>query len=193
TVYVPLLFGRPGEFRTAANFLRACGSGDFDCHNAKSHGRIAAEMKALLTAIDAEAEGDGVNAIGMCLTGALPLELIAIGAPVRAAVVAQPAIPFFRPTVIPLSDSALADVGRKNIPIIATRFSEDRKSPRCRLELLEKALGDQVTTIEIDSKPGNPYGFTKESHAVLTSWYSDAQGHPTRNVLEQAIAIFRKD
>lgn len=193
TVYVPLLFGEAGDFAPTRNFLELCFfNREIDCFNGSSGGRIAAELEPLLLRID-EAHGrKGLGAIGMCLTGALPLELIAMDVPITAAVVAQPAIPFLRGSRLPVPEGTIARLRRDKIPILATRFSEDGRSPRGRIAALDFAPGDAVATFEIDSGEGNRHGFTRASHAVLTSWYCDDEGHPTRNVLEHAIEMFRK-
>ncbi|HEY0156848.1 MAG TPA: dienelactone hydrolase family protein [Thermoanaerobaculia bacterium] len=192
SVYVPLLFGQPGDFAPTRNFLKLCvGGGEIDCFNPESSGRIAAELKPLLLQIDADSGGKGLGAIGLCLTGTLPLELIGMDVPINAAVVAQPALPFYRPATLPLPEGTLDRIRERGTPILATRFSEDRRSPRARLDALKAALPRQVEAVEIDSGPNNPFGFTRRSHAVLTSWYCDNPGHPTRDVLERAITMFR--
>jgi hypothetical protein len=38
--------------------------------------------------------------------------------------------------------------------------------------------------VEIDSSPGNPWGYKKSAHSVLTEDYSDDATSPTRRALE---------
>jgi hypothetical protein len=45
--------------------------------------------------------------------------------------------------------------------------------------------------VEIDSSPGNPYGIPKSAHSVLTTHLVDEPGHPTRDALDQVLALFR--
>ena len=188
TVYLPLLFGSPSEYAPRRNFFRVCLNPQFRCFSKTTLGPIADEMKAVVDAIDARHGRAGVGAIGMCLTGALPLELVAKKSPIKAAVVAQPAMPLRDKRAVAVPANALREI---DIPVLVTRFSEDGKSPRERLELLDAEL-ENTTTIEIDSSPKNQFGFDKSSHAVLTSWFRNEPGHPTRDVLDRAIAMFRK-
>ena len=43
---------------------------------------------------------------------------------------------------------------------------------------------------QIDSSASNPWGYPKDAHSVLTEHYSDAEGSPTREALEQVLAFF---
>ena len=61
-----------------------------------------------------------------------------------------------------------------------------------RFESLRQELGDGFEAIEIDSGPGNPYGFGRESHCVVTTELVDEQGHPTRDALDRVLGLFRE-
>ena len=47
------------------------------------------------------------------------------------------------------------------------RFSGDTKSPAERFARLRETLGDKFMSVEIDSSPGNPWGYKKSAHSVL--------------------------
>jgi len=44
--------------------------------------------------------------------------------------------------------------------------------------------------VEIDSSPGNPYGFTARSHGVLTAHFLDQPGSPTRDAALDRVLDF---
>lgn len=67
------------------------------------------------------------------------------------------------------------------------RFSGDAKSPAERFERLREVLGDKFIGVEIDSSPGNPWGYKKAAHSVLTEDYSDEPSSPTRRALEDVL------
>ena len=52
--------------------------------------------------------------------------------------------------------------------VLGLRFSQDRMSPAERFTTLRAQLGDAFEVIELDSAPGNPQGYGRGAHAVLT-------------------------
>ena len=44
--------------------------------------------------------------------------------------------------------------------------------------------------MEIDSSEGNPWGYPKGAHSVLTEHYSDTEGSPTQQALAQVLDFF---
>jgi dienelactone hydrolase len=134
--------------------------------------------------------GPGVGAVGMCLTGGFALAM-SVEPSVIAPVMSQPSLPF--PTnaqhrrALGLSDADLTVVQRRStedICVMGLRFSGDTKSPAERFARLREALGDKFIGVEIDSSPGNPWGYKKSAHSVLTEDYSDEAASPTRQALE---------
>jgi hypothetical protein len=100
---------------------------------------------------------------------------------------------------------ARADQG---MPILALRFSEDSKSPPDKFETLRQEFGGTpewvenspelcwqrgktLKTIEINSKPGNPFEILSSSHAVLTLEYR-GNGHPTNKVFQRVIEFMQE-
>jgi hypothetical protein len=70
------------------------------------------------------------------------------------------------------------------------RFSGDSKSPADRFVRFRETLGDKFMGVEIDSSPGNPWGYKKSAHSVLTEDYSDDETSPTRRALEDVLTFF---
>ena len=75
--------------------------------------------------------------------------------------------------------------------MLGLRFTCDRLSPGERFETLRRELGDRFIGVEIDSSEGNPHGIPKAAHSVLTEHLVDEPGHPTRDALQQVLALFR--
>jgi hypothetical protein len=46
--------------------------------------------------------------------------------------------------------------------------------------------------IEIDSRPGNPYGICAGAHSVVTRELVDCEGQPTNAALERVLGFFRE-
>jgi hypothetical protein len=69
------------------------------------------------------------------------------------------------------------------------RFSGDSKSPAERFTRLREVLGDKFIGVEIDSSPGNPWGYKKSAHSVLTEDYTDEATSPTRRALEELLTF----
>ena len=75
--------------------------------------------------------------------------------------------------------------------VLGLRFPGDVMSPAERFGTLRRELGDGFVAVEIDSSPGNPWGFSKRAHSVLTEELVDEPGNPTREALEQVLDLFR--
>ena len=76
------------------------------------------------------------------------------------------------------------------LPSMRLRFSGDTASTHERFETLRTALGEGFIGVEIDSSEGNPWGYKRSAHSVLTQDYLDDEGSPTRQALEQVLAFF---
>jgi dienelactone hydrolase len=72
------------------------------------------------------------------------------------------------------------------------RFTADPLCPPERFETLRRELGEGFEGIEIDSSPGNPHGFGREAHSVVTTELVDEAGHPTRDALDRVLGLFRE-
>jgi hypothetical protein len=112
----------------------------------------------------------------MCFTGGFALAT-AVDDVVLAPVLSQPAVPF------PLGRARQLDAGVSaaeldrvtartrddGLCVLGLRFSEDASSPAGRFATLAAKLGDAFEVIELDSSPGNPDGYARGAHSVLTS------------------------
>jgi len=197
-VYLPSLFGRPGEPFGAGpllrSMLRVCVSREFAIL-ADRTSPVAIWLRALPAAAHRECGGPGVGAIGMCVTGGFALAM-AVEPAVLAPVVSQPGLP------APLTTAKRAAVGldatdlaqvkertHRGLCVLGLRFSADRGCPAERFATLRRELGGAFEAIEVDSSPGNPHGIATRAHAVLTVDLVDEPGHPTRAALDRVLGF----
>ena len=137
--------------------------------------------------------------IGQCFTGGFALAA-AVDDSVLAPVLSQPSVP------IPLGLARRRDTGLSE-PEMATivdrctndglcamglRFSEDMMSPRERFTALKERLGDAFEVIEIDSRPGNEYGFGKAAHSVLTDEVREVDGQPAYEARKRVVEFLTR-
>lgn len=198
TVYLPSLFGRPGEPATTGAIMRSiarvCISREFS-FLADRTSPVTGWLRALAAHAHTECGGPGVGAVGMCLTGGFALAM-AVQPEVLAPVVSQPGLP------APISRAKRAAVGldardlaavqertHDGLCVLGLRFSNDRACPAERFDTLRRALGNAFEAVEIDSSPGNPFGISSSAHAVLTIELVDEPGHPTRAALDRVLAF----
>ena len=181
---------------TARSIARACVSREFATWATGRGSPIVDWMRQLAALAHRECGGPGVGAIGMCLTGGFALAMM-VDPVVVAPVLSQPSLPggitAKHRSALGLSDSDLATVKERvadGTCVIGLRFTGDKGAPPERFARLRKELGDGFIGVEIDSSEGNPWGYRKMAHSVLTEDYSDAEGSPTREALEQVLTFF---
>jgi len=201
TVYLPSLFGRPGEAATVGatvrSVLRVCVSREFTIL-ADRTSPVASWLRALAAKAHGECGGPGVGAVGMCFTGGFALAM-AVEPSVLAPVASQPGLP------APLTRrgraalgldpgdlAVIADRAQHGLCVLGLRFSNDKGCPAERFQTLSRALGQAFERIEIDSSPGNPDGIPTRAHAVLTIDLVDEPGHPTRTALDRVLAFMNE-
>jgi dienelactone hydrolase len=165
TVYLPSLFGRPGQPASTGavvrSILRVCIGREFAIL-ADRTSPVVSWLRALAAKAYSECSGPGVGAIGMCLTGGFALAM-AVEPAVLAPVVSQPGLP------APLTARKRAAVGldpadltqvkartHQGLCVLGLRFSADRGCPAERFQRLRRELGAAFEAIEVDSSPGNP-------------------------------------
>jgi hypothetical protein len=61
--------------------------------------------------------------------------------------------------------------------------------PAERFDFLRKRLGDGFVAVELDQADGNPAETLSKHHAVLTAGLIDESGEPTRDALDQVLAM----
>jgi dienelactone hydrolase len=219
TVYLPLLFGEPDKPLSVPRMLlytaQICISKEFYCFAQNKSSPITDWLKALCRQAKQECGGRGVGVIGMCLTGGFVLSLMADDS-VIAPVASQPSLPF---GIIPAHKAALGvspeelevakERANNGVPILALRFSEDKICPPDKFMTLRKEFGEEteviedsaelcwksgkaLETIEINSKPNNPYNIPQNSHAILTLGYSSELDHPANRVYQRVVKFLMK-
>jgi dienelactone hydrolase len=194
TAVLPDLLGTPGRPVTIpyalTSLARACVSKEFTMLALNRTSPIVAYLRKLATHEHQACGGPGVGAVGMCLTGGFALAM-SVEPSVIAPVLSQPSLPLpVNPEhrrALGLSDADFAVVQRRatqDLCVMGLRFSGDSKSPADRFTRLRETLGDKFIGVEIDSSVGNPWGYKKSAHSVLTEDYSDDPTSPTRRALE---------
>jgi len=197
TAVLPDLLGTPGRPVTIpyslASLARACVSKEFTLLALNKTSPIVDYLRELAAYEHRSCGGPGVGAVGMCLTGGFALAM-SVEPSVIAPVMSQPSLPF--PTnaehrrALGLSDADMAEVQRRtqeDLCVMGLRFSGDKKSPAERFTRFHEMLGDKFIGVEIDSSPGNPWGYKRSAHSVLAEDYSDEAGSPTRRALEDVL------
>lgn len=202
-VYMPHMFGTPGKRLSVpyalSQMARACISREFQVLAKGASSPITDWLRALCRHAHGECGGPGVGAIGMCLTGNFALSLM-VDEAVMAPVLSQPSLPFpaskAHREALHLSPEDLEVVkkrARQGCGVLGLRFTADPMCPPERFDRLRRELGEPgFEAIEIDSGPGNPQGFGRSAHSVLTTELVDEAGHPTREALERVLSVFRE-
>jgi dienelactone hydrolase len=200
TAVLPSLLGTAGRPMTIpyalSSLARACVSKEFALLALNKTSPIVDYLRELAVREREALGGPGVGAVGMCLTGGFALAMC-VEPSVIAPVLSQPSLPF--PTnhehrrALGLSDHDLDVVRRRtteDLCVMGLRFSRDSKAPAERFARLREVLGEKFIGVEIDSSPGNPWGYKKSAHSVLTEDYSDEPNSPTRRALDDVLDFF---
>lgn len=201
TVVVPSPFGTPERASsvgyTVRTLARLCVSAEFRAFTANAHRPITDYLRAVAADLATRTPGAGVGVIGMCFTGGFALAT-AVDDAVLAPVLSQPAVPF------PVSRARRLDPGVSSdeleriaartrddgLCVLGLRFSEDASAPAARFATLKAKLGDAFEVIELDSKPGNPDGYAKGAHSVLTS--EVREGNSAYAARERVVVFLRE-
>jgi len=200
TAVLPDLFGTPGREPNSAYLLRsmvgACIRREFSALATNTTSPITQWLRALALHEHSSCGGPGVGVVGMCLTGGVALGMM-VDPVVVAPVLSQPSTPFplskAQRRSLGLSPEDLAVVkarASEGTCVLGLRFTGDLAVPVERFDRLRAELGDAFIGVEIDSSEGNPWGYSKRAHSVLTEDYSDEEGSPTKQALEQVLGFF---
>ncbi|MGH9134393.1 MAG: dienelactone hydrolase family protein [Ilumatobacteraceae bacterium] len=209
TAVLPDLFGTAGRDPMAGGkiettmsgvrtMLGACISREFTVLATGRTSRVIGWLRALAALEHEQCGGPGVGVVGMCFTGGFALAM-AVDRRVIAPVLSQPSLP------LPISESRRRNIdcspaeldivaGRcaaEGLRVLGLRFEGDPFVPPERFAFLSKRLGDAFVAVEIDQADGNPNGPLAKCHSVLTGDLIDEPGEPTRDALEQVLALFR--
>ena len=141
--------------------------------------------------------GPGIGAVGMCFTGGFALAMM-VDPVLLAPVLSQPSLPF---GITPSGAGRWASAtttwpwSRSGRPtgscVLGLRFTGDMAVPPDRFARLRDEFGDAFVGVEIDSSKGNAHGIPRTAHSVLTEHLVDEPGHPTRDALDQVLALLR--
>jgi dienelactone hydrolase len=160
SVYVPLLFGEPGQNRFFAGYFQSCAQADFECSALSTSSPIIGKLRDVCRRVSEHARGP-VGVIGMCLTGAFPLALL--GGGVQAAVLCQPTLPFnalfMRPIgaqsrVLGLASPDIDRAVKSRIAVLAMRYRNDALCPAERFRTLRETFRERLAQIEIEAENG---------------------------------------
>lgn len=210
TVYVPLLFGKAGESSTLRVIFRTpCWGSEFNCISGDSIGSIVSWIAALTAKIDDDHGKHGLAVIGNCLTGSVPLALMAsdtVRPRLRCVVLSQPAIPmglFGAPLLegakvaFGLSAAEIKEAVDSNVPALALRFCDDPIVPKQRMEALISLFANrpfEFYPVNPDTHCDNPpVHHSYHHHAVLTIGYCDDQDSNGRKAFEHVVAFLQSN
>lgn len=199
TAVLPSLLGTAGRPMTIpyalSSLARACVSREFTLLALNKTSPIVDYLRELAVHEREAHGGPGVGVVGMCLTGGFALAM-SVDDTVVAPVMSQPGLPTplgaKRKADIGVSDSDLTQIKRRTsqgLCVMGLRFTGDPASPGERFETLRHELGENFIGVEIDSAVGNLWGYRKGAHSVLTEDYSDQEGSPTRDALDEVMAF----
>lgn len=196
TVYVPLLFGEKSKFSLASGLGAYWFQGFFEFFPGGEWGipsegsaPIVDWLRSVVQKIGERHARQPVGVIGNCLTGPIPLALLN-HPQVRAAVVAQPALPlrFWWHTdtdrkSLGLSVDDVQYARKSTAKIYGLRFQTDCMSDAAKQDTLRAEFGDRYMNGEI---PAIAYQIERKpvkAHSTLIgSWRAQGQaGQPSRD------------
>jgi dienelactone hydrolase len=197
TVFMPHLFGTPGKPLSRPYALvelaRACISREFHVLAENRSSPVVDWVRALARHAYNEIGGNGVGAVGMCLTGNFALTM-ALDPWVVAPVLSQPSLPLpltkRKAAAIHASSETIKTVRQRasaeGLSLIGLRFEGDPLCGRARFDTLRREFGSAFEAIELPDAAANPEG-PKPPHAVLTLHLIDRDGEPTKAALERVL------
>jgi dienelactone hydrolase len=162
TVYLPLLFGAPGQNNAFSGYFQSCAYGEFECSKLSTTSPIVKWLQDDVCKRVEDLSGNPIGIIGMCLTGIIPLALLRDG--IAAAVLCQPTLPFNllfgRPIGEQKQDLGLAPVDLENAtrsttPLLAMRYASDPLCPEERINKLRDVFQKRLATIDIEDQKGH--------------------------------------
>jgi len=197
TVYLPLMFGRPGAPSSALSIMwrliALSFSSKWHVYEKAHTSPIVNDLKRIREEI-VQRHGR-VGVIGMCLTGAFPLALLEDQG-VTAVVLSQPATPFMRITsaqraALSISEDDLERAKRRvfrdNLEILGLRFASDNLCQAERFENLKDQFGTNFTDLTI-SLSDHPL----RAHSVLCGDYDNTPMSATRVRFECVLSYLDK-
>ena len=203
TVVIPSLYGTPGAPALRAGALgviaRGCVAKEFAAFATNKDRPISHYLRALARDLNAKTPGRGVGVIGQCFSGGFALAA-AVDDSVLAPVMSQPSLP------MPLTPRQRADSGVTDAELkiiekraadeglcaLGLRFSGDPLVPAERFRTLKDRLGEAFEVIELDSAKGNPGGFGRMAHSVLTLEVRETPGNPAYAARKRVVEFLKE-
>lgn len=177
SVYLPLMFGEPGQDRFLAGYFQSCGRSAFECSALSVSSPMLGNLREVCGKVIERAR-QPIGVIGMCMTGAFPLALL--GGGVEAAVLCQPTLPFnallMRPigqqkAALGLSKDDIDRAGRAKTPLLALRYETDRLCPKERMHTLRALFHARIAISEVG---GDTHGHSTLAGDLDSGAYTDA-------------------
>jgi dienelactone hydrolase len=201
-VTMPHLFGTDGAPASGRTFRKSlqevCISREFTLFATGQSSKITKWLTVLCHHEHEANGGKGVGVVGMCLTGGFALAMM-VDPVVVAPVLSQPSLPIgFRSTSPAKADLGLDEAERLAVKaraeagqcVMGLRFTGDKLVPAERFRSLQSLLGDRFIAVEIDSSPGNQWGYAAKAHSVLTEDLGTNPESPTHAALERVLTFF---
>jgi dienelactone hydrolase len=203
TVVIPSLYGTPGAPAVRAGAVaviaRGCVAKEFAAFATNQDRPISQYLRALARDLKSKTPGRGVGVIGQCFSGGFALAA-AVDDSVLAPVLSQPSLP------MPLTPRLRRDPGvseaelkvierraaNEGLCALGLRFSGDPLVPAERFATLKDRLGDAFEVIELDSSKGNPGGFGRAAHSVLTLEVRETPGNPAYEARKRVVEFLKE-
>ena len=203
TVVIPSLYGTPGAPAMRPGMvpvlLRGCVAKEFAALATNRERPVANYLRALARDLNAKTPGKGVGVIGQCFSGGFALAA-AVDDSVLAPVLSQPSMPIAF-TAKQKRDPGVSEremkviekrAAHEGLCALGLRFSGDPMAPGERFTTLKDRLGDAFEVIEIDSSPGNPGGFGRMAHSVLTLEVREVDGQPAYEARKRVVEFLKE-
>jgi dienelactone hydrolase len=188
-VYMPLLFGHPGEHSSFVGGIQSCFFGGFKCNSpgGKIDTKPVIWVRNFVEHLCNRSDVTAVGVIGMCESGAFPLATMKKGSKVRAVVLSQPAIPFAkdRQSDAGIAPSTMQQAKESGTPILFFRFKEDTISTFARYDYLFKYFGPQQLEGHCLDGPSDFHPtWDHRLHAVLTGPFGKIREDARQTVMQ---------
>lgn len=198
TVFLPLMFGKPGQSAFFSNLIHVCISREFRCFARNESSPITNWLRALCREVYPKCRGRGVGAIGMCITGGFVLSMM-LEPEMIAPVICQLGLPFDRTKqdrqslgIMPQELEAAKAQVANGVPLLGFRFTQDQICPSERFERLRQEFGEAFYGTEIPSEAGKKVYGLLPPHSVLTYSFVDEQGNPTRQAMDRVLTFLKQ-
>lgn len=195
TVYVPVLFGNnKGRINVASSLqtiAELSASADWNVILSEhKHNAITDWLRLLCRDVSERHHQGKIGVIGMCLTGALPLTLMAEPC-VAAPVIAQPTTPMFAFTPeakksLAISDAELATARRRQIDVFGIRYELDSVARKERFDTLHDNFSNRFKDHTIPRSTYEEHHLSRRSHATFTHCIGTP---PARQAFEDLVSF----